>query len=270
MPPRDMPPREMVTREMVTRDALLSALVPALEPRADVNAAWLGGSDAFGAADDLSDVDLCLDVAAGSSERVLDACEDALRSLSPIAARFDVPQPSWHGHAQRFYRLELAAETLLLDVAAMERGGSGMRFDEREAHGEPVVLFDKLGVVRSRPLDREANEAAIARRLVALRAREALFGGFSAKEGARGRALDALAFYHSMLLQPLVEILRIRYCPERFSFGLRYLGRDLPPDVLARLGELAFVSSLDDLREKAPRARAWLDEELSRATPSEG
>jgi hypothetical protein len=65
-----------------------------------------------------------------------------------------------------------------------------------------------------------------------------------------------------MLLQPLVEALRMRWCPERFSFGLRYLDRDLPAPVLGRLTGLAYVSSLDDVREKAPRARAWLAEEL--------
>lgn len=248
----------------VTRRLLIDTLVASLRPREDVHAAWLGGSDAFGAADDLSDVDLCVGVSDGASDAVLDAIEAALLTLSPIRARFDVPQPSWHGHAQRFYRLEDAPETLLLDVAAMERSSAGMRFDEREQHGEPVVLFDRLGIVRSRPLDVARNEELLrARRDVLLR-REVIFGGFPLKEAARGRSLDALGFYHSMLLQPLVEALRMRWCPERFSFGLRYLDRDLPADVVARLRELAFVRDLDDLREKAPIARAWLAEELAR------
>jgi predicted nucleotidyltransferase len=249
----------------VTRRSMIDALVAALQPRADVNAAWLGGSDAFGRADELSDVDLCVDVADGSALAVLDAVEDALRTLSPIRARYDVPEPSWHGHAQRFYRLTDAPETLLLDVAAMERSNQRMRFSEREAHGEPVVLFDKIGVVRSTSLDAQQNAEAMRARRTALRAREAIFGGFPEKEAARGRATDALGFYHSMLLLPLVEALRMRWCPERWSFGLRYLDHDLPGDVAARLKDLAYPRDLEDLRHKAARARAWLAEELALA-----
>lgn len=249
----------------VSRQQVLDAARAALEPRRDVHAAWIGGSDAFGAADALSDIDLCVDVDDGRADDVLDALEQAVTKLSPILARWDVPQPSWHGHAQRFYRLRDAPETLLLDVAAMERSNAKNRFDEREAHGEPIVLFDKAGIVRTRALDRAANDEAMRARRVALRARERLFGGFPEKECARGRALDAWAFHQSMLLAPLVEILRMRWCPERYSFGMRYLDRDLPADVLARLKPLAFTTGLDDLRGKAAQARAWLDDELTHA-----
>lgn len=253
----------------VTRQQLVETLCAAVRPREDVNAAWLGGSDAFGASDHLSDVDLCVDVADGAAAAVLDAVEEALRSLSPIQARWDVPEPSWHGHAQRFYRLEDAPETLLLDVVAMERSSAKWRFDEREAHGEPVVLFDKLGIVRSKPLDRAANAAAMRARRRMLALRETIFGGFAEKESARGRTLDAFGFHQAFLLGPLVEILRMRYCPERYTFALRYLDRDLPPDVVAKLRSLAFVSDADDLRRKSAVARAWLREEITRADAAE-
>ena len=251
-------------RLMLTRDDILGRLVPALRERADVNAAWLGGSDAFHAADALSDIDLCVDVADGAAHAVLDAIDAELRALSPVVARLDVPEPAWHGHSQRFWRLRDAPETLLVDAAAMERGNPRMRFSERETHGEPAILFDKLGIVAPAPLDVADNTQRMAARRAALRIREAIFGSFPMKEAARGRALDALHFHHAMLLQPLVEALRMRWCPERFGFGMRYLHRDLPPGVADRLTRLAFVSDLDDLRAKAPEAREWLREELSR------
>lgn len=248
---------------MVTRAELVMSMRARLEPMSEVRAAWLGGSDAFGAADALSDVDLNLEVEDGAVAAVFVVVESALDEAGGIAARWHVPEPSWHGHAQRFYRLRDAPETLLLDVAVMERGHPGMRFLEREQHGEPVILFDRDGRIASEPLDVAANAARMRDRAGQIAARAAIFGSFPGKEAQRGRALDALAFWQSMIVAPLVEVLRMRCCPERFTFGMRYLDRDLPADVHARLLELAYVRDLDDLRAKAPAARAWLDAELA-------
>jgi hypothetical protein len=248
----------------ITRARLVDAMHSTLEPRSDVHAAWLGGADAFGAADALSDVDLNVDVSDGAVRSVFGAIEAALDELGGVEARWQVPEPTWHGHAQTFYRLRDAPETLLLDVALQERNTTHDRFLEREQHGEPVVLFDRVGVARSRPLDRPAQASKMRARLDQIAARAAVFGCFPQKEARRGRPLDALAFWHSMLIAPLVEVLRMRWCPDRFSFGLRYLDRDLPAEVHARLRELAYVKDLDDLVEKAPRARAWLADEVAR------
>jgi hypothetical protein len=46
----------------VRREQVIELLHGALLPLARVNAAWLGGSDAYGRADELSDVDLQVDV----------------------------------------------------------------------------------------------------------------------------------------------------------------------------------------------------------------
>jgi hypothetical protein len=59
------------------------------------------------------------------------------------------------------------------------------------------------------------------------------------------------------LLRPLAELLRIRHCPVRWDFGLRYLDRDLPPDAYSRFGELTFVRDLDHLEAQLASARAW-------------
>ena len=55
----------------------------------------------------------------------------------------------------------------------------------------------------------------------------AMFRHIVAKERLRGRAVDALAFYQSMMLRALAEALRLLHCPERRVFGLRCLTRDL-------------------------------------------
>ena len=84
------------------------------------------------------------------------------------------------------------------------------------------------------------------------------------KERLRGRAVDALMFYQSWTLRPLVEALRLLHCPQRRVFGLRYLVSDLPGEACAEVEALAFVRDLDDLAAKHERARRWFDRCIER------
>ena len=49
----------------------------------------------------------------------------------------------------------------------------------------------------------------------------------------------------------------MRYCAERWDFGMRYLDRDLPPAVYRQVRDLAFIQDLEDLKEKLAAASAW-------------
>ena len=75
------------------REQVVEVLRAALEPLASVNAAWLGGSDAFGRADELSDVDLQVDVddgqvaAFGAVEAAWPTCRSAPSAGTPEGAR---------------------------------------------------------------------------------------------------------------------------------------------------------------------------------------
>src|SRR4029453_9712622 len=81
----------------VRREPGIELVHGALLPVARVNAAWVGGSDAFGRADELSDVDLQVDVDDGHVAATFGAVEAALAAASPIAARLGVPMPTWPG-----------------------------------------------------------------------------------------------------------------------------------------------------------------------------
>lgn len=259
--------RREVTQEdapvTLTREVIIAAFRAALEPRADVSALSEAGSAAFGALDQYSDIDLSVDVADGSEDAVWDAIEEMLRGLAPIAHRFDIPQPSWHGMSQRFYRLEGTPEWLMLDVALRSTAKRGL-FTERERHGDAIVFFDKDGATSPLPLDRTKLAEDREKRLAAIRAASPLLANLGRKEALRGRPLDAVAMYQSQLFRPLVDTLRSRYCPDRWDYGLRYLYRDLPPEVHARLARLAFAVDLEDLKTKAAEAEQWLAEELAR------
>ena len=58
-------------------------------------------------------------------------------------------------------------------------------------------------------------------------------------------------------MKPLVELLRMRYCPVRWDFGMRYLDRDLPPGVYDQVRALVFIRDLDDLEAKLVSATSW-------------
>jgi hypothetical protein len=246
------------------RQQIIDAMRNALEPLDYVNALWLGGSTAMGGEDELSDIDAVLDVDDGRVDDAFAVVEEALeKNVAPIEIKWVVPEPSWHGHSQRFYRLKGSPEYLLIDLVVMQRNSSAMRFDEREIHGEPQVIFDKLGIVRSVPLDKEQHRETIRKRIEQLRPRFELLKHFPAKELSRGLTLDALWRYDTFVLLPLIELLRTRYKPVHNSFGTRYLKRDLPPDVYVRLMELKLIRSAEELAVKIPQAIEWAEDELA-------
>lgn len=82
------------------------------------------------------------------------------------------------------------------------------------------------------------------------------------KELARGRQLDALTLYHTLVLGPLVETLRMIHDPYRFNFGARYLDFCLPAEEIQELKNLSFVASPGDLIVKKEIALGWLKRNL--------
>jgi hypothetical protein len=80
---------------------------------------------------------------------------------------------------------------------------------------------------------------------------------FVRKEILRGKHAEALAAFWSYTLRPLAEILRMRYCPVRWDFGVRYIDRDLPAAPYACFRELAYVQDFKDLERKLEQASAW-------------
>jgi hypothetical protein len=241
---------------MLTRQQLLDALIALLEPMPHVYALWEGGSAAFGRLDEFSDIDLQADVDEDQIDEVFTAIERCLESLSPIARRYVLPLPTWHGHAQRFYQLQNADENLIVDLVLLTHLKQP-RFSEVEQHGQAVVYFDKAGVVTEDHIDKEAWRARIMARLAELREMFPMFQSLVRKEAQRGRELDAMHFYLGQTLRPLVELLRMRYDPYRYTFGVRYLDFDLPSAELARLKPLCFNADIAALLESQREAEAW-------------
>lgn len=224
-------------------------------------AAWEGGSAAFERHDEFSDIDWVLVAPPGLVEEAIALVEEALRELSPIAARYRLPEPTWHGHAQVFYRLTDASPDHFIDLVVMRPDAKDFLL-QPELHGQARFHFDRIGLAPPPRLDPAAVIGGNEARVESIRARHGVYGVLASKELRRGRPIDALAFYQSVTLRHLVELLRIRHDPCRPTFGLRYLEQDLPPDVRARLEPLLFVGSPAELAERLGAADAWIDELL--------
>jgi len=254
----------------ITRADLIAVLRRTLERSDAVDAAWEGGSAAFDAADDLSDVDAVAVVADDAIDATFAQVESALHALSPVTLRHDVAATA--GYAQKFYRLRDAGEFLVVDFVLIRRSDP-LLFREVELHGRGRTWFDRRGILVESRIDGANDMAQAKARVPALASAFAMFQHLVTKERRRGRAVDALVFYQSWTLRPLVEALRLLHCPQRRVFGLRYLARDLPAEACAEVEALAFVRDLDDLAVKHERARRWFDrciERLQAAGPDSG
>jgi predicted nucleotidyltransferase len=245
----------------VTRAQLVAVLREALAHGDAVDAAWEGGSAAFGSEDALSDVDAVAVVADDAVDATFARVAAALDGLSPVTVRHDVAGTV--GFAQKFYRLRDAGEFLVVDLVLIRRSDP-LLFREAELHGQGQTWFDRRGILVESHLDRASDLAQARARVPALATAFAMFQHIVTKERRRARPVEALMFYQAMTLRPLAEAVRLLHCPERRVFGLRYLGRDLPAEVCTRIEDLAFVRDLDDLAVKHDQARLWFDRCISR------
>ncbi|MEZ6235556.1 MAG: hypothetical protein R3B68_15325 [Phycisphaerales bacterium] len=247
----------------LTRHAIIAHLRTALAESDDIRAAWLGGSDAFARADDLSDVDVFILVRRGRVEEAADHFRRSVERISPITCTLRMPMPSWHGCHQAFYQLRDAPEHLMVDWLAVEQGQTH-EWSHVERHGTPEVWFDKDGDIRPTHIDAAANRATVEKRIAELETRFRLFRHLAAKQAARGLPADGASFYHNHVVRPLVDLLRCVYCPERHDYGLRYLRDDLPRDVYERVCGLCYPAGVADLPRLSGEAAELFERTLAK------
>lgn len=245
------------------RNRLIEALADALRAQPWALAAWLAGSDANGRTDAFSDIDLVIIVEDDRVEEAVALCEAAVRTVAPISFTLRLPQPTWHGHDQVFWQFDGLPDYLMVDCVIERRGTTAARFLEVERHGKPIVLFDREGLVRAEPFDRAGHERTVRQRLEALVPRFRLLQHLVRKAIWRGDIAEAADRYLTFTLRPLVELMRIRYCPDRFDFGMRYLRSDLPEPAWRAVESIALPGSLAELAAHHAAALALFDMELA-------
>ena len=249
----------------VNRDAILSALVAALKPLPFVDAMWEGGAAAFDRLDEWSDIDLYIVAADDRVDATFRVVGEALGGLSPIRWKYEPAWPAESGIAQAFYRLEHASEYLLVDLAVLKRSAPD-KFLEPELHGRAIFSFNKGDVVKLPSLDVDAFVKKVLERRDRLALRMALFGPFVSKELHRHNWLGALEAYQHIVLDSLIQVLRMRHYPAHYGYNVRYVYFELPRDVVQRLEGLSFVHSPEDIPELSRKAVEWFRETVSQVT----
>jgi hypothetical protein len=239
---------KMIYRSLRCR--ISDAVTQALRPLPTVFAGWEGGSAAFGAVDVYSDIDLeyivADEVAFGDLYAI---AERAIEAVSPITA-------SHTPLRGRYYKLKDGGDFFLVDLIFFRAGEPDHQLNI-ERHGEKLPLFDKGDWLRAKPLDEGALAVQRDRRYRELQTWFPMGQVFVRKAILRGHHVEAMGAFWAYTLKPLADLLRMRYCPVRWDFGVRYLDRDLPPDVYDQLRDLALVSDLRDLEVKLARATVW-------------
>jgi len=233
-----------------TREKIVNALIKLYEPIEDVYAAWENGSIAFNRVDDYSDIDLAVECEKEIIPSLIEKTEKVLEEVIGIDYKYVIKNNFFAGMDQVFYRFKNTSPFLLLDIGFLRHGEPKESFIQPEIHGEVKVHFDKIGMTETKELEKGEWDKKMAERVKALAERYEVFKVMPLKEIPRENYVDSFAFYFSFYLNTLVELLRIKYKPFRYNFGLRYLKFDLPLHEFKELEPLVFVKDGDDLKEK--------------------
>ncbi|MBS1514205.1 MAG: nucleotidyltransferase domain-containing protein [Bacteroidetes bacterium] len=244
------------------REKIVNALVKLYEPSDDVYAVWENGSTAFNRVDDYSDIDLAVECETNAIPSLIEKAEKILEEVVGIEYRYEMKQNFFQGMTQIFYKFKNTSPFLLLDIGFLHHGETKDNLTQPEIHGDVKVHFDKIGMTENKELEKGEWDKKMAERIAAHRERFQVFDILPLKELYRKQYVDTFAFYMGHYINPLVELLRIKYKPFRYNFGLRYLSYDLPEEEFKLIEQLVFVKDGTDMEKKAMIAKKKIQELL--------
>lgn len=238
--------------------AFLAALprrVPALQ------VVVVNGSAVTGGWDEHSDLDVeawCHGEAGPTYDRFLELS----RAELDVDHVWELPEATWPTGRQCFIHLQpdaadLSRPTRLVDVV-IQSTPQRLTMDTRR-HGVPLVLHDPDGVLVLEDDDEAEMEAERRQAVAQTAARRQTAAWLVERAIARGDLAEATSLHLRFAVEPLVRLLRIRHCPARHDFGLRYLRTDLPAGMAERVEALL---PGPDLAVRTRAAFAWQDEVL--------
>ena len=242
----------------IGREKIIEAINNTLLDNLYVYAFWLEGADAAGSVDEYSDIDIWLDVEDAKEDLIFNKIEKALEDLGPLDFAYEQEKPDQQIR-HKIYHLKNTPDTLLIDVCIQSH--SREFIFTKDLPGEEVkIIFDKTGVIKFKKLDEEELKQAQIKRVDDLKN---IFAQESRviKMIKREQFIDSFYFYYKFILQPLSEVLRIRYAPKKQIF-LKYIAKDLPINIAKQLESLYKVNSLDEMLLKIKIAKELFEKTL--------
>lgn len=226
--------------------------------RQDVLAVWEGGSAATGYLDEYSDLDLCIVIGDKDVEPIFQSLEDYFEQTYGIIRQFRLPEPTWHGMSQCFYLLDKCPDLFYCDIAVVTRDNP-KKFTEPDRHGNALIWFDKDQVYSAVPTpESEIRDMAI-RTLKSVTALDFLSIIELRKALKRRNWIAAQMNWQMFINRCLVPLLNIRWRPWKADFGIRYVERDYPQEVIQRLEALLHYDTVDDIATHSESAIAWYE-----------
>lgn len=257
-----MPP---VTADLTRFDDWLAFLRTQGEADPDIRVIWVGGSAATGGWDEWSDLDVEVLCTPGETTPVYDRILTGARARFAIDHLWELPLAAWPDGRQCFVNLQsqpgaLQEPTRIIDLHLADCTDTHRHVDVRR-HGTPIVLHDPDDLVVLRHDDQAGIDRAVAEAVDQARQRRATAEWLVNRAIVRGKLPEAVDLYLRFGLGVVVRLLRVRHCPWRHDYGLRYLHTDLPAADAARVTEL--LPGNASLAELSAACFTWMDELLA-------
>lgn len=235
----------------LSRDQIIEFLSDHFKASLNVKAAFISGSQAFGRQDHLSDIDLRVLAEKVNFDQILCDFESGLNSFVGID---DSYRPAFAFFTQRFYKLKTASPFHMLDVILLTEEDLPLFLDKQRMGPNPLVLYDELNLIQTINTPQDFHES-FNEKVNDLQKQFSFLSRVLVERAIkRNRYAEALHFYNTRVIFPLIEILRYRYSPARQDFGLRYLADDLPESVVTIIDDLHRISSFEDLQQNLDKA----------------
>jgi hypothetical protein len=226
----------------MTRHIIRNKLEDHLVRSTSVLAMWEAGSAAFDRTDSYSDLDIGILSKKGSNDEVWRIVDQAFEELGGVTLRWNEPNPVFPGMDKRIFRPREAKRWLQVDIGLFPDTATDL-YNQPERHGRILVVFDHTSRMVPPPWDEEANRRRMGEALHQNLMKWQAYYGWFRKELARGRALDAFVMHLYLTVIPLLTVLNMRYRPNRWDFGFRYLKEELPPDVVEVVERLCYMAN---------------------------
>jgi hypothetical protein len=250
--------------DLTRYDDWLAWLRARAEGDLDVQVVFVGGSAVTGGYDDHSDLDVEVLATPGEAVATYHRLLAAAQHDFDVHQVWELPESTYPDGRQAFLNLtpdagDMRRPTRIIDLHVSDLADEHRLVDERR-HGEPRVVYDPEGLVELRHDDEQAMERARREAVEQAAARRQTAAWLVNRALARGDEVEAAAFHFSYGVSTLVRLLRIRHCPARHDFGLRYLCTDLPEGYARRVAALLEGG---DLPTRSAATFAWQDELLA-------